>query len=100
MVVDFFAGAGASLLEAPWLPHLEFLAQTDERDVGRYAGMGAKHLRKHDASILVEREDVDVAIKRDGKLIPLVRIIRKVIKQRVDFLRKALAARIESCSVE
>ena len=44
----------APLLEARGLPHLEFLAQADKRDVGRKAGVGAKRFRKHDASVLID----------------------------------------------
>jgi len=39
MALDLFASLRAPLLEALWLPHLEFLAQADKRDVGFQAGV-------------------------------------------------------------
>ena len=62
--------------------------------------MGAKRLRKHDASVLIEAEDVHVTIERDRQLVALVRIVRQAVEKPVDFLRKALAACIERRSVE
>src|SRR5262249_20625780 len=100
VVVDFLAGTRAPLLEAGGLPHLELAAEAHEGDVGRQAGMGAQRLRKHDASVLIETEDVHVTIERDRELVPLVRIIRQAVEKPVDFLRKALAACIERGSVE
>ena len=41
VLVDFFAGALAPLVEARGLPHLEFAAEAHESDVGRKAGVGA-----------------------------------------------------------
>ena len=100
VVLDLLAGARAPLLEARRLPHLEFLAEAHESDVGRKAGVGAKRLRKHDASVLIDGEDVHVTIERDRQLVPLVRIIRQAVEKPVDFLRKPLAASIEGRSIE
>ena len=95
MVLDFLAGAGATLLEACGLPHLEFGAEADKGNVGRKAGVGAKPFRKHDTSVLIDAEDLHVTIERDRKLVALVRIIRQAVEKPVDFARKALAACIE-----
>src|SRR5690606_20699217 len=54
----FLLGLGASALELPRFPKLKFFAQTDKSDLGRDARMGAKALRKHDTSVLVDREDL------------------------------------------
>ena len=62
--------------------------------------MGAKCFRKHDASVLVEAEDVNVSIERDREFVALVRIIRQACEKPIDFLRKALAASIERRSIE
>ena len=100
MLVDFLAGARAPLLEARGLPHLEFAAEAHESDVGRKAGVGAKRFRKHDASVLIDGEDVHVTIERDRQLVALVRIIRQAVEKPVDLARKALAACIERRSIE
>ena len=100
MALDLLASLRAPLFEARGLPHLEFLAQADKRDVGLQAGVRAKRFRKHDASVLIEAEDLHVTIERDRQLVALVRIVRQAIEKPVDFLRKALAACIERRSVE
>ena len=100
MLLDLVAGLGAALLEARGLPHLKFLAKADESDVGRKAGVRAKRFRKHDASVLIDDENVDVTIERDRQLVPLVRIVRQAGEKPVDLLRKSLAACIERRSVE
>ena len=100
VILDFLAGARAPLLEARGLPHLEFAAEADKSDVGRKAGVGAKPFRKHDASVLIDGEDVHVTIERDRQLVALVRIIRQAVEKPVDLARKALAACIECRSVE
>ena len=100
MVLDFLAGAGTTLLEARGLPHLEFAAEADKSDVGRKTGVGAKPFRKHDASVLIDGEDLHVTIERDRQLVALVRIIRQAVEKPVDLARKALAACIERRSIE
>src|SRR6185369_1193993 len=100
VLVDFLAGARTPLFEARGLPHLEFRAETHESDVGRKAGVGAKPFRKHDASVLIDGDDVHVTIERDRQLVALVRIIRQAVEKPVDLARKALAACIERRSIE
>jgi hypothetical protein len=41
MLMDFLARAGAALLEARGLPHLELGAEAHERDLARKAGVDA-----------------------------------------------------------
>ena len=41
-----------------WLPHLEFLAEPDEGDVGGDACVFAQAFRKNCASVLIDREDL------------------------------------------
>src|SRR5262245_22752020 len=62
--------------------------------------MRAKRFRKDDASIAIEAEDVDIAVERDRKLVPLVRIVRQTCEKPIDLLCKALAACIERRSIE
>ena len=57
-------------------------------------------MRKDDTPVAVDREDLDVAVKRDRQLVTLVRIVRQACEKPIDFLRKSLAACIESRSIE
>ncbi len=82
------------------LPHLKLVAKADKSDLGREAGVRAKPLRKADAAVAVDREDLDVAVERDRQLIALVRIVRQAREKPIDLFCKSLAASIESRSFE
>src|SRR5262249_45352944 len=84
MFVHLLARPQAPLGKAGRLPHLKLRAQADKSDMGSNAGVGAKRFRKHDASLLVDREDVHIAVERDRELVALVRIIRKAVEKPVD----------------
>jgi hypothetical protein len=99
-VVDLFARALTPVGEAAWLPHLKLLTKADKRDLGCEACVRAKVLRKADATVPIEREDLNVAIERDRELVALVRIIRQAREKPVDLFCKSLAACIESRSLE
>jgi hypothetical protein len=60
----------------------------------------AKVLRKTDASVPIDREDLDIAIERDRQLIALVRIIRQAREKPIDLFCKSFAACIECRSFE
>src|SRR4029450_10751985 len=85
------AGARSPLLEARGRAHLELAAKADKSDVARKAGVGAKPLRKHDTSVLIDGEDLHVTIERDRQLVALVRIVRQAVEKPVDLARNALA---------
>jgi hypothetical protein len=91
---------GATALELARLPKLKFFAQADKSDLGRDARVGAKAFRKHDTSVLVDREDLGDTVKRDRKLVPLDRIVRQAREKPVDRARKSLAACIDRSTIE
>ena len=64
------------------------------------AGVRAKPFRKDDASVAVDRENLDVAVERDRQLVALVRIVRQAREKPIDLFRKSLAACIECRSIE
>jgi len=49
--------------------------------------VGAKFLRKDDAAVPVDRENLDITIERDRELIPLIRIVRQAAEKPIDLLR-------------
>ena len=98
--MDFFPRALTPVGEAVWLPHLKLVTQADKRDLGREAGVRAKVLRKADAPVAIDGEDLDVAVERDRQLIALVRIVRQAREKPIDLFCKSLAACIESRSLE
>jgi len=100
MFLHFFAGSTAALLEALGSPDLKLVAKADKSDFGLNAGVGAKRLRKNDAPITINREDLDIAVQRDREFIALVRIVRQACEKPVDLLRKSLAACIEGRSIK
>ncbi len=100
MVTDFLAGLLAALGEAFGLPHLKLVTKADKSDLSAKARVGAKRLRKDDAAVTVDREDLDVTIERDRQLVSLVRIVRQASEKPVDLARKSFAACIERWSVE
>src|SRR5690606_5115540 len=100
VLVHLAAGPLPALREALGLPHLKLVAQPDKSDLIGNTGVGAKRFRKDDAPILVDAEDLHVAVERDRELVPLVRILREMGEKIIDFLRKSLAARIERRRIE
>jgi hypothetical protein len=100
VLVNLGAGCLPALGEALRAPELELVAKADKSDLGGDTGVDAKRLRKDDASVPVDGEDLDVAVKRDRQFVPLVRIVRQACEKPVDLLRKSLAASIESRSIE
>ena len=100
VVLHLCAGPRAPRFEALRFPHLKFLTQSDKSDMGRKSGMRAKRLRKDDASVAVEAEDLDIAIERDRQLVALIRIVWQAREKPIDLLCKALAACIECRSIE
>ena len=72
VVLGFFAGAGAAVFELGGFPDLELVAKADERDLRSQAGVGAKAFRKDDASVAIDVEHLDVAIKGDGEFVALI----------------------------
>src|SRR5262245_43581091 len=83
-----------------WLPHLEFLAEPDEGDVGRNACVLAQAFGKNCASVLVDREDLACAEQSGGELVLLVGIRGEVLDKRVDLVDQALAAGVERRRIE
>src|SRR5262245_41954405 len=83
-----------------WLPHLEFLAEPDEGDVGRDACVLAQAFGKNCTSVLVDREDLARAEQSGGELVFLVGIRGEVLDERVDLVDQALAAGVERRRIE
>jgi len=100
MGMDLAPGFFSPLGEALGRPQLKLVTKADKSDLGADAGVSAKRLRKDDASVAVDREDLNVAVERDRQLVSLVRIVRQAREKPIDFLRKSLAACIEGWSVE
>ncbi len=100
MVADFLAGLFTALGEPLRLPHLKLVTKADKSDLSAKARVGAKRLRKDDAAVAVDREDLDVAVERDREFVALVRIVRQASEKPVDLACKSFAARIECWSVE
>ena len=100
MLLDFFAGHAAAFVEPLGRPHLKLVAKPDESDFGLKTGVGAKRLRKDDAPVAVDREDLDVTVERDREFVTLIRIVRQACEKPIDLLRKSLAACIECRSIE
>ena len=95
VTLDFLTRALAALVELSGFPDLKFVAKTDKSDCTLEPSMGAQALRKDDASVPIDREDLDVAIERDRQLVPLIRIVRQACEKPVDLLRQSLATSIE-----
>src|SRR5262245_24461425 len=83
-----------------WLPHLKFLAETDESDVGGDACVLAQAFGENGASVLVDREDLARAEQSGSELILLVGIRGEVLDERVDLVDQALAAGVERRGIE
>ena len=83
-----------------WLPHLEFLAEPDEGDVGGDACVFAQALGKNCASVLIDREDLARAELSGGVLVLLVGVRGEVLDERVDLVDQALAAGVERRRIE
>jgi hypothetical protein len=79
---------------------LKLVTEANKRDGGVQAGVGAKALRKDDAAVAIDRENLDVAVERDRQLVALIRIVRQAREKPVDFLCKSFAACIECTSIE
>ena len=93
--MDFFPRALAPFGEALGLPHLKLVTQADKSDLGRKTGVRAKALRKADAPVAVDGEDLDVAVERDRQLIALVRIVRQAREKPIDlFCTPGLVERV------
>ena len=82
------------------LPHLKLVAQADKRNLTGKSGVGAKRFRKDDAPVLVDAEDLLVAVESDRQLVPLILIIRETREEIIDFLRKSFATCIERRRIE
>ncbi len=72
MLLDFFAGHTAAFVEPLRRPTFETCRQADESDFGLKTGVAAKRLRKDDAPVAVDRENLDVTVERDREFVTLV----------------------------
>ena len=82
------------------LPHLEFLAEADEGNVGGDAGVLAQALRQDGAPVLIDGKDFAGAEQSGGEMVALVGIRRQVLDERVDLDDQALAAGVERGRIE
>ena len=94
------SGMPTSRFEALRGPHLKLVAKADKSDLGSKPAWRAKRFRKDDASVAIDGENLDVAVKGDRQLVALVRIVRQACEKPIDLLRKSLAACIECRSIE
>jgi hypothetical protein len=51
---------------------LKLVTKSDESDLPVNACVFAQAFRKDDASVAIDREDLDVAVERNRKLVPLI----------------------------
>src|ERR1700704_4565047 len=86
--------------EALRLPHLEFLAEADEGNMGGDAGMLTQALRQDGAPVLIDGKDFAGAEQSGGEMVALVGIRRQVLDQSVDLVDEALAASVERGCIE
>src|SRR5262245_41505425 len=83
-----------------WLPHLEFLAETNEGDVGGDPCVFAQAFGENGASVLVDREDLARAEQSSGELIFFVRVRGKALDEGVDLVDQTFAAGVERRRIE
>ena len=72
MIADLSTGAPPPLFEALRLPDLKLVTKADKSNPVLKTGMLAKAFRKHDAPVPIDGKNLDVAVKRDRLLVPLV----------------------------
>src|SRR5258706_12917732 len=100
VLLDLVAGARPPLGEPRRLPHLKLVAKPDKSDLMGKAGMGTKRLRKDDASILIDGQDLHIAVERNRQLVALVRIVRQACQKPIALLPKSVAASIDGRSIQ